>query len=90
MARVNVFLNDELPDQINKEAKNERANRSALIQAAIEEYLQLKRKRREEHERRKTMKEACETMGRLARQLGRWVAQGIIRRLCDTHLKGDG
>jgi metal-responsive CopG/Arc/MetJ family transcriptional regulator len=87
MARVNVFLNDELLDQINEEAKDVGTNRSALIQAAIEEYLQVKRKRREEEARRKTMKEACERMDRLAKKLGRWDAQGTIRKFRDTNLK---
>ena len=36
MARVNVFLKDELLDEINEEAKEEKTNRSALIQAALE------------------------------------------------------
>ena len=89
MARVNVFLNDELLDQVNQEAKVENTNRSNFIQAALEEYLQLKRKRREEEERRKTMKESCERMDRLAKQLGRWDAQGTIRKFRDTNLKGD-
>ena len=31
MARVNVFLKDELLDEINEEAKGEGTNRSALI-----------------------------------------------------------
>ena len=89
MARVNVFLKDELLDAINKEAKDEGTNRSALIQTALEEYLQAKRKKREEEEQRKEMKEASERMDRLAKKLGRWDAQAIIRKFRDTNLKGD-
>ena len=89
MARVNVFLKDELLDEVNEEAKDEGTNRSALIQTALEEYLQAKRKKREEEERRKQMKEASERMDRLAKKLGRWDAQAIIRRFRDTNLKGD-
>jgi metal-responsive CopG/Arc/MetJ family transcriptional regulator len=89
MARVNVFLKDELLDEINEEAKDEGTNRSALIQAALEEYLQAKRKQREEEEKRKEMKEASERMDRLAKKLGRWDAQAIIRKFRDTNLKGD-
>ena len=48
MARVNVFLKDDLLDAINEEAKEEGTNRSALIQTALEEYLQAKRKKRDE------------------------------------------
>jgi metal-responsive CopG/Arc/MetJ family transcriptional regulator len=89
MARVNVFLKDELLDEINAEAKGEGTNRSALIQTALEEYLQAKRKRREEEEKWKEMKEASERMDRLAKKLGRWDAQAIIRKFRDTNLKGD-
>jgi len=89
MARVNVFLKDELLDEINREADAEKTNRSALIQTALEEYLQAKREKREEEERRKGMKEACERMDRLAKKLGRWDAQAIIRKFRDTNVKGD-
>lgn len=89
MARVNVFLKDELLDEINAEAKDEGTNRSALIQTALEEYLQAKRKKREEEEKRKEMKEASERMDRLAKKLGRWDAQAIIRKFRDANLKGD-
>jgi len=89
MARVNVFLNDELLDAINAEAKDEGTNRSALIQTALEAYLQAKRKKREEEEKRQEMREASERMDRLAKKLGRWDAQAIIRKFRDTNLKGD-
>ena len=89
MARVNVFLKDELLDEINEEAKDEGTNRSSLIQSALEKYLEAKRKKREEEEKRKKMKEACERMDRLAKKLGRWDAQAIIRKFRDTNLKGD-
>lgn len=89
MARVNVFLKDDLLDEINREAEEEETNRSSLIQTALEEYLQAKRKKREEEERRKQMKEASERMDRLAKKLGRWDAQAIIRKFRDTNLKGD-
>jgi len=89
MARVNVFLKDELLDEINREADVEETNRSSLIQTALEEYLQAKRKKREEEEKQKEMKEASERMDRLAKKLGRWDAQAIIRKFRDTNLKGD-
>jgi metal-responsive CopG/Arc/MetJ family transcriptional regulator len=89
MARVNVFLKDELLDEINEEAKDEGTNRSALIQTALDEYLPAKRKKREEEEKRKEMRQASERMDRLAKKLGRWDAQAIIRKFRDTNLKGD-
>jgi len=89
MARVNVFLKDDLLDAINEEAKDEGTNRSALIQTALEEYLQAKRKKREEEEKRKKMQEASRKMDALAKKLGDWDPQTIIRKFRDTNLKGD-
>ena len=89
MGRVNVFLKDDLLEEINRVAEEEETNRSSLIQTALEEYLQAKREKREEEERRKKMKEACERMDRLAKKLGHWNSQAIIRKFRDTNLKGD-
>ncbi len=89
MARVNVFLRDELLDEISREAEVEKTNRSALIQAALEEYLQGKRKKREEEDKRKKMQDASRRMDALAKKLGNWDPQTIIRQLRDTHLKGN-
>jgi metal-responsive CopG/Arc/MetJ family transcriptional regulator len=88
MARVNVFLKDELLDEINREAEIEEINRSSLIQAALEQYLQAKRVRREEEERRKKMQEASRKMDALAEKLGDWDPQATIRKFRDTNLKG--
>jgi metal-responsive CopG/Arc/MetJ family transcriptional regulator len=89
MARVNVFLKDELLDEINREAEVEETNRSSLIQAALEEYLQAKRMKREEEENRKKMQEASRKMDALAKKLGAWDPQAPIRKFRDTNLKGD-
>ncbi len=89
MGRVNVFLKDELLDEINREAEAEETNRSALIQAALEKYLQGKRAEREEDKKRKKMHEASRKMDALAKKLGNWDPQAIIRKFRDTNLKGD-
>jgi metal-responsive CopG/Arc/MetJ family transcriptional regulator len=88
MGRVNVFLKDELLDEINEEAKEEKTNRSAFIQTALEKYIEAKRRGREEEEKRKKMKEASEKMDALAKKLGKWDAQKIIRKFRDGNLKG--
>lgn len=87
--RVNVFLKDELLDEINREAAVEKTNRSALIQTALEKYLEGKRREREEEEKRKKMQEASRKMDALAKKLGDWDPQAIIRKFRDTNLKGD-
>ena len=89
MARINVFLKDELLEEINREAEAEETNRSALIQSALEEYLQAKKRQREEQEKRKKMLEASRKMDTLAKKLGAWDAQAIIRRFRDSNVKDD-
>jgi metal-responsive CopG/Arc/MetJ family transcriptional regulator len=89
MGRVNVFLKDKLLDEINQEAKEEGTNRSALIQTALEKYMETRRREREEEEKRKKMQEASRKMDALAKKLGKWDAQTTIRKFRDTNLKGD-
>jgi metal-responsive CopG/Arc/MetJ family transcriptional regulator len=89
MARVNVFLKDDLLDEINREANAEKTNRSSLIQTALEEYLQAKKRQREEVEKRKKMQEASRKMDALAKKLGDWDPQATIRKFRDTNLKGN-
>jgi metal-responsive CopG/Arc/MetJ family transcriptional regulator len=88
MGRVNVFLKDELLDEVNEEAKEEGTNRSALIQIALEKYIEGKRRGRKEEEKRKKMQEASRKMDTLAKKLGKWDPQPIIRKFRDKNLKG--
>ncbi|HEY2922189.1 MAG TPA: ribbon-helix-helix domain-containing protein [Candidatus Binatia bacterium] len=88
MGRVNVFLKDELLNEINEEAKEEGTNRSALIQTALEKYIEAKRRGREEEEKRKKMQEASRKMDALAKKLGKWDPQATIRKFRDSNLKG--
>jgi len=89
MGRVNVFLKDKLLDEINEEAKEEKTNRSAFIQTALEKYIEAKRRDREEEEKRKKMQEASRKMDALAKKLGKWDAQKIIRKFRESNMKGD-
>ena len=89
MARVSVFLKDELLDEINREAAAEETNRSSVIQAALEEYLQAKRMKREEEEKRKKMQDASHKIDALAKKLGDWDPEAIVRRFRDNNLKDD-
>ncbi len=87
MARVNVFFSDQLLDEIDQQAKEEGINRSALIQAAMEKYIEAKRRGREDEERRKKMQEASRRMDVLAKKLGNWDPQATIRKFRDNKLK---
>jgi metal-responsive CopG/Arc/MetJ family transcriptional regulator len=89
MARVNVFLSDQLLGEINRQAKQEGINRSALIQAAAKKYIEAKRRERDEEEKRKKMQDASLRMDALAKKLGKWDPQATIREFRDTNLKGD-
>jgi metal-responsive CopG/Arc/MetJ family transcriptional regulator len=89
MARVSVFLKDELLNEINREAQAEETNRSSLIQTALQEYLRAKRRQREEEEKRKKMLEASQKMDALAKKLGTWDAQALIRKFRHNNLKDD-
>jgi metal-responsive CopG/Arc/MetJ family transcriptional regulator len=88
MGRVNVFLKDKLLEEINEEAKEEKTNRSAFIQTALEKYIEAKRRGREEEDKRKKMQEASRKMDALAKKLGKWDAQKIIRKFRDGNMKG--
>jgi metal-responsive CopG/Arc/MetJ family transcriptional regulator len=89
MARVNVFLNDQLLDEINRQAKEEGINRSALIQAAVEKYIEAKRRGRQEAQKRGKMQDASRKMDALAKKLGEWDPQATIRKFRDANLKGE-
>lgn len=84
MARVNVFMSDDLLKAVDAEAKDEGINRSALLQKAAEAYLDQVRKEREEVERRRKMQEACKRMDELAEKLGDWDPVAIIRQFRDA------
>ena len=84
MARVNVFMSDDLLKAVDAEAKDEGINRSALLQKAAEAYLQEARQQREELERRRKMQEACKRMDELAAKLGDWDPVAMVRQFRDT------
>ncbi len=84
MARLNVFMSDELLKALDAEADQEGINRSALLQKAVGAYLQRARQQRQEMERRRRMEDACKRMDELAEKLGVWDLVPIIRRFRDA------
>jgi metal-responsive CopG/Arc/MetJ family transcriptional regulator len=87
MGRVNVFLTSKLLDDLDAEAKEEKTNRSALIQTALEKYIESKRRGREEEEKRTKMQEASRKIEALAKKLGAWDPQKTIRKARDRNLE---
>lgn len=84
MARVNVFLGDDLLEAVDGEAAQAKTNRSALIQAALTAYLDTRRKAREEAEAQRRIDEACGRLDALAERLGDWDPVSIIRQFRDS------
>ncbi len=80
MARVTVFLSDDLLRAVDAEAEREGMSRSALLQKAAEAYLRKAYRGRGEAEQRRTMEEACVRMDQLAEKLGNWDPVPIIRQ----------
>lgn len=89
MARVNVFLKDDVLKIVDAEARQAGMSRSAFLQAALREYVETRRRAREEAEARRRVDEACKRMDALADKLGRWDPVKVIRRFRDTRSGGD-
>lgn len=87
MARINVFLRDELLKAVEAEVAQTGTNRSALIQAALAKYLELRRKEREEAEVQRRLDEACSRMDALADKLGPWDPTNVIRQFRDSRYR---
>lgn len=88
MARVNVFLSDDLLKAVDAEAEETGTSRSALVQKALAAYLEAQRRAREEAEARRRMDEACTRMDALAEKLGDWDPVAIIRRFRESRYGG--
>jgi hypothetical protein len=83
MARINVFLAAELLRAVDTEAAEAGMRRSALIQAALTDYLEARRKTREEAAIGRRMNKACDAMDRVAEKLGAWDPAPLIRQFRD-------
>lgn len=89
MARVNVFLKDDLLKTLDTEAHQAGMSRSAFLQAALREYLETRRRAREEAEAWRRVDEACKRMDALAAKLGEWDPVRLIRRFRDSRSGGN-
>lgn len=88
MARVNIILKDDLLGAVDAESKQAGMSRSALIQAALAQYLEARRKAREEAEAERRMDDACKKMDALAHKLGDWDPVKVIRIFRETRSRG--
>lgn len=88
MARVNIFLTDDLLKAIDVEATDSRVGRSTLVQSALRRYLDARRKEKEDAHVRREMDEACREMDALADKLGAWDPVKVIREFRETRALG--
>ena len=88
MARVNVFLDDELLREVDAAATDSHIGRSALVQSALSRYLEARRREKEEAQVRREMEEACRGMDTLAAKLGAWDPVAVIREFRETRALG--
>ena len=79
MARVNIFLSDELLKAVDAEAANSNVGRSSLVQSALALYLAARQRERDEAQIRLEMNDACRGMDALAEKLGAWDPVTVIR-----------
>ena len=84
MARVNIFLQDELLAAADAEAKDAGMKRSALFREALKEYLERRKRDREERALRRRREKAFQGIDRLAGKFGNWGGVGIIREARET------
>ncbi len=86
MARVIVFLKDDLLADIDSAAADFKITRSALLRSVLLRCLEARRKDREEAEIRREMEQAGKGMDALAEKLGTWNPVRIIREFRDSRL----
>jgi predicted transcriptional regulator len=84
MARVNVFLPDQLLQAIDAEANESHIGRSTLVQSALARYLDAIRRERDQARLEQEMNDACRGMDALAEKLGPWDPVKMIREFRET------
>ena len=88
MGRVNIILQNELLEAIDRVALEDNSSRSGLLQEAVRAYLERRREQREAAERKARMEKAATEMDRLAEKFGRWDGVSIVRKFRDSRSRG--
>ncbi len=83
MPRVNVIIRDDVLKEIDQASAEEKLSRSALLQKAVRQYLDVQRREKEANERKQRMEKAAAAMDRLADKFGKWDGVGTIRLFRD-------
>ncbi|MCY4614313.1 MAG: hypothetical protein OXB94_11940 [Nitrospira sp.] len=83
MARINVMIPEDILQDVDHAATEEKLTRSALLQKAARRYLEAKRLEQEALERKHRMQKAAAKMDKLANKFGKWDGVGTIRQFRD-------
>ncbi len=83
MARVNIFIGEDLLQDADAEARRLGMKRSAFFRRALTRHLEELKRSRDEEEARHRMGEACRKMSAVAEKLGEWDPVGVIRDFRD-------
>ena len=84
MARVNIIMQDDLLEEIDKAATQDNLSRSGFLQEASRFYLAHRCEQREAVERKARRQKAAAEMDRLAEKFGKWDGVKIIRHFRDS------
>ncbi len=84
MARMSVFVPDQVRRAIDAEARAAGVSRSAVVERAVSAYLDARRRAREGEEARRRFADAMARADAVADALGDWDPVAIIREFRDT------
>jgi uncharacterized protein (DUF1778 family) len=84
MARINIVIQSDLLEQIDRAAAEENLSRSGFLQEAARTSLARRREEREVAERLARRQKAAAEMDRLAEKFGKWDGVKIIRGFRDS------
>jgi metal-responsive CopG/Arc/MetJ family transcriptional regulator len=80
MPRVNIVLPDELLAQIDQVAREEGLNRSQLIRAAFQTYVEQRSETNQRRKRQADIETAIEMQDRVRRSVDDWDPMEVLRQ----------
>jgi metal-responsive CopG/Arc/MetJ family transcriptional regulator len=84
MVRINVIFSEDILEQIDGIAKQERKSRSLLLREAAEKAIEERRQKVEEVRRRARRETAFKTVDQLKKKTGAWDGVAVVRKWRDT------
>ncbi|MBI5576822.1 MAG: ribbon-helix-helix protein, CopG family [Deltaproteobacteria bacterium] len=84
MVRINVIFSEDILEEIDVIAKQERKSRSLILREAAEKVIEERRRKAEELRRRARREAAFEAMDRLKKKSGAWDGVSEVRKWRDA------